>query len=229
MKLLLIGLVNLAGLAGLVLPGLAQTASEAGGTDPGYLQVTEERAAKIVAALNLTDTNRAARVQQTIARQYQDLSRIHATRDAQIAAAKNQDPADAAAVAARVKLADAEVASQVVELHRAYLARLATDLNDEQVGQVKDGMTYGVAPLTCRAYLQMFPDLTEPQKQQVLAWLHEAREIAMDAGSSKEKHAVFGKYKGRINNYLVQAGYDLKQGEQNRKKATAAATDTQPK
>lgn len=31
----------------------------------------------------------------------------------------------------------------------------------------------------------------------------------MDAGTSKEKHAWFGKYKGRINNYLSAQGYDL--------------------
>jgi hypothetical protein len=32
----------------------------------------------------------------------------------------------------------------------------------------------------------------------------------MDAESSDKKHAVFGKYKGRINNYLSAEGYDLK-------------------
>jgi hypothetical protein len=31
----------------------------------------------------------------------------------------------------------------------------------------------------------------------------------MDAGSSDEKHSVFGKYKGRINNYLSANGYNL--------------------
>jgi len=35
----------------------------------------------------------------------------------------------------------------------------------------------------------------------------------MDGGSSEEKHAEFGKYKGRINNYLSKAGYDMKQAE----------------
>jgi hypothetical protein len=37
----------------------------------------------------------------------------------------------------------------------------------------------------------------------------------MDAGSSDEKHKWFGKYKGRINNYLSAAGYDMKkEGEE---------------
>ena len=45
------------------------------------------------------------------------------------------------------------------------------------------------------------------------AWLAptliEAREIAIDAENSNKKHEAFGKYKGRINNYLAARGYDL--------------------
>jgi hypothetical protein len=226
MKLFLIGALSV---AGLVSPGVAQTGSEAGETDAAYIQVTEERAAKIVAELKLADTNQAERVKKTIARQYQDLSRIHAAREAQIAAAKDKADPGPAAVEAGVKAVGEAAAAKLESLHREYLAKLAADLSPDQVAQVKDGMTYGVAPLTYRVYLQMYPNLTEPQKKQLLAWLHEAREIAMDAGSSKEKHAVFGKYKGRINNYLVKAGYDLKQGEQNLRKASPPGTNTQPK
>src|SRR5690606_25039434 len=40
--------------------------------------------------------------------------------------------------------------------------------------------------------------------------LTEAREFAMDGGTSKEKHAWFNKYKGRIANELAKQGYDLK-------------------
>ena len=33
--------------------------------------------------------------------------------------------------------------------------------------------------------------------------------IVQDAENSNKKHAAFGKYKGRINNYLSKRGYDL--------------------
>jgi hypothetical protein len=46
-----------------------------------------------------------------------------------------------------------------------------------------------------------------------MAMLLEAREHAMDGGSSEEKHAIFGKYKGRINNFLSAQGIDLKAAE----------------
>jgi hypothetical protein len=55
----------------------------------------------------------------------------------------------------------------------------------------------------------MLPRLTDEQKRYIFIALYQARELAMDEGSSDAKHAVFGKYKGRINNYLSAQGYDL--------------------
>ena len=55
----------------------------------------------------------------------------------------------------------------------------------------------------------MIPTLKDFEKKLILAWLKEAREYAMDAENSNKKHAAFGKYKGRINNYLSKQGYDL--------------------
>jgi len=67
--------------------------------------------------------------------------------------------------------------------------------------------------VTYRRYQQVLPELTDEQKREILANLIEARELAMDGGSSDEKHAIFGKYKGRINNYLSAQGYDLRAAE----------------
>ena len=82
-------------------------------------------------------------------------------------------------------------------------------LNEEQIEAVKDGMTYGVVKVTYEATLDMIPSLKEEEKVQIYAWLVEAREFAMDAENSNKKHAAFGKYKGRINNYLAKRGYNL--------------------
>jgi len=40
--------------------------------------------------------------------------------------------------------------------------------------------------------------------------LKEARELAIDGGSAEEKTAIFGKYKGKINNYLSAQGHNKK-------------------
>jgi outer membrane translocation and assembly module TamA len=155
-----------------------------------HLQVLIDRAAKIVDALKLEDSERALRVRDEVAQQYLALGKLH---DA-------GQPAPA----------------ELDALHRRFVARLAAQLTPEQVDQVKDGMTYGVVSVTLNGYQQMLPQLTDEQRREIHAQLLEAREYAMDAGSSDAKHALFGKYKGRINNYLSKAGYDLKQAEKER-------------
>jgi hypothetical protein len=152
-----------------------------------HLQVLTDRAAKIVEPLKLDDLDLAARVRDEIAQQYLALGKLHDAGQAEPAA--------------------------LDALHRRFLARLGARLTPAQVDEVKDGMTYGVVPITFDGYQQMLPNLTDEQRCEIHAQLLEAREYAMDAGSSDAKHAVFGKYKGRINNYLSRAGIDLKQAE----------------
>lgn len=206
----------------------AETNSSAD-AEAAYTRTINQRADKIVAGLGIADTNKFMRVRDIIARQYRDLSKIHEARDAKIKALKEKPDADKKAVGAAIQSARDEVKSDLDILHDEFLARLSAELSPEQVDKVKDGLTYGVLMVTYNAYLKSFPELTAEQKVQIKAWLTEARELAMDGSTYDEKHAVFGKYKGRINNYLVKAGYDLKQGEQNLKKAGSKPSDPQPK
>jgi hypothetical protein len=150
------------------------------------LRVFNERADKIVAPLGIEDAALATRVRD-----------LHNARDAG-------------------KLTPEQVAAEQLTAHRRFVARLEAQLRPEQVNQIKDGITYGVVPITYRGYLELLPDLTDEQKLEIMANLLEAREYAMDAGSSEEKHGWFGKFKGRINNYLSKAGYDLRQAEEAR-------------
>ena len=55
----------------------------------------------------------------------------------------------------------------------------------------------------------LFRSVSQSRYTQILVWLKEAREFAVDAENSNKKHEAFGKYKGRINNYLSKRGYDL--------------------
>ena len=106
----------------------------------------------------------------------------------------------------------------------AFTGALVAELTADQVNAIKDGLTYGVLPNTFKVYQEMVPDLTPEQSRQIYAWLYEAREHAISAGSSDAKHHWFGKYKGKINNYLAAAGVDLKAAEKamfERKKASA--------
>lgn len=166
--------------------------------DPDYLNTLHSRAGKIVESLELNDCKQAERARDIIVIQYYELSKIHDFRDAE---KENLHKAN----------------TMLYKLHASYIAALSSELTLEQVDQVKDGMTYGVLEHTYKAYMDLLPDLSDEQKRYIYKNLVEAREFAIDAGSSKEKHGWFGKYKGRINNYLSKAGYDLKQAENERK------------
>ena len=166
----------------------------------GYSEVIAKRAGKIVAALHTTDTVFNKKVQHIIADQYIQLGHIHDGRNAQIKSIKAKTELTADDKASIQKL-EADADQQLAQLHTAYLAKLAALCTPEQVNTIKDGMTFNVLNVTFTAYQDMLLNLTADQKKQILDWLIEAREKAMDAESAEKKHAWFGKYKGRINNY----------------------------
>lgn len=176
--------------------------------EAAYTKTINQRAQKIVAVLGVNDSAKAMQVQSIIAGQYRNLNTIHTDRDLQVKTVKaNVDAKDKSEA---IKKIEEEASAKLNKLHEAYLAKLSNHLTNEQVIKVKDGMTYNVLPITYSGYLDMLPNLTAEQKSQIMTWLVEAREHAMDAESSEKKHGWFGKYKGRINNYLSAAGYDLK-------------------
>lgn len=197
--------------------------------DVVYARTLNDRAAKITAALRLADPEKSNRVHRLVVEQYRALNAIHFVRDNEIQNAKANAGAEKAATAAATQAAREAAKPKLDKLHGEFLGRLSAELSSGQIDQVKDGMTYGVLPLTYSVYLKMYPDLTDEQKAQIKAWLTEAREIAMDGSTSEEKHAVFGKYKGRINNYLSKAGYDAKKAEQNLKKSSEAGSEKSAK
>jgi Spy/CpxP family protein refolding chaperone len=187
----------------------AQQTSPTESKEAAYTRTITERAAKIVATLGLTDEARSIKVRDVIANQYRELNTIHEARKAQLAALKAQPKGDKTEAATK-KIEDQTTAA-LDKLHGKYLKQLGRYLTADQVALVKDGMTYRVLPITMTAYEDMLPNLTAEQKAQMLAWLTEAREHAIDASTSEEKHKWFGKYKGRINNYLSAAGIDMNQ------------------
>jgi hypothetical protein len=174
-----------------------------------YIKTITQRSDKIVAVLGIENADKKQKVSNTIRDQYSNLNDIYTVRDSNVKVLKEkyQDKTERDAALAK---ANTTVDEQLAKLHTKYLKKLSANLTDKQVEMVKDGMTYGVLPLTYKAYQEEILTLTADQKKQILIWLTEAREKAMDAESSDKKHAWFGKYKGKINNYLSAAGYDLK-------------------
>ncbi|MEP6675951.1 MAG: DUF3826 domain-containing protein [Ferruginibacter sp.] len=187
----------------------AQSSNAVKNDPPDYTTVINQRANKIVATLGIADSAKFYRVQNIITQQYRNLSAVHDSSNARSKAAKiNNTDKDKATVA--VKEIETGRDAALDKFHQQYIAKLSAELSADQVTKIKDGMTYNILPVTYKAYMEMLPTLTDVQKKQLYAWLEEAREHAIDAESSDKKHAVFGKYKGRINNYLSAQGIDMK-------------------
>ena len=176
------------------------------GVDSAYLKTVVGRAQKIVDQLGLTNSQQALDVRNIIANRYILLNSIHETYDDAMKKAKELSGDEKKT--AQQQAADSRDA-MLYKHHFELESDLSNYLTSDQIEAVKDGLTYGVVKVTYDAQTDMIPTLTEEEKTQIMAWLKEAREFAMDAGNSKDKHNWFGKYKGRINNWLSQRGYDL--------------------
>jgi hypothetical protein len=185
-----------------------QTSINVRDKDAAYIKTITSRAEKIVTTLGISNPSKANQITTIIANQYSHLNSVYTERDEQVKLAKQKDLSKEI-TDNEIKNAENIAGKKIEALHTSFLSKLSKELSAEQVIKVKDGMTYNVVHVTYDAFINMIPSLTKEQKDQIMAWLVEAREHAMDAESSEKKHWWFGKYKGRINNYLSAQGYDL--------------------
>jgi hypothetical protein len=162
------------------------------GSEAAYSQTIEKRVADILAVLELKEPANIRSVHDILITQYRSLRDWHDANDAKRKSAKGDEAG--------------QLKQSLKVIHEKFLASLSSELTPEQVEKVKDKMTYGKVQFTYTGYLNEYPNLSEQGKQKVLELLKEAREEAMDGGSSDEKSAIFNRYKGKINNYLSAQG-----------------------
>jgi hypothetical protein len=176
--------------------------------DPAYTRTITTRSQKIVRTLAISDSAKAKKVIAIITNQYRNLNSVYTKRDEQIKSIK-QSGISKDEAGKKIKKLETSVDRKIAKLHASFLSKLSSELSNDEITKVKDGMTYNVLQVTYTAYVDMIPALTGEQKNQIMTWLVEAREHAMDGESSEKKHWWFNKYKGRINNYLSAQGYDI--------------------
>lgn len=176
------------------------------GRDAKYVETIMQRSTKVTDALKITGTARGKEVLNIVANRYFKLNDIYTERDSIKAVAKTLTGNEK-----KQKMEYAEMLKdqKLYKSHFGFIADLSVYLSEKEVETVKDVLTYNVVNVTYKAQCDMIPSLKLEEKVQILAWLKEAREYAMDAESSKKKHEAFGKYKGRINNWLSKRRYNL--------------------
>lgn len=176
------------------------------GRDPNYVETIMQRSKKVTDALNISGTEKGEQVLNIVANRYFKLNDIYAERDSLKAVAKTLTGEEKER---KMEYAEMLKDQKLYKSHFGFIADLSVYLTDAEVETVKDVLTYNVVNVTYKAQCDMIPTLKEEEKVQILAWLKEGREYAIDAESSKKKHEAFGKYKGRINNWLSKRGYNL--------------------
>ncbi len=176
------------------------------GREQEYVNSILSRAEKVTDALGITGSEKGEQVRNIVANRYFKLNDIYEERDSLKNAASSLDGTEKKLA---LETAENQKDTKLYRSHFGFIADLSILLDDNQIETVKDVMTYNVVKVTYDAQCDMIPNLTDEEKVQILAWLKEAREYAIDAESSNKKHEMFGKYKGRINNYLSKRGYDL--------------------
>ncbi|MBP5277173.1 MAG: DUF3826 domain-containing protein [Prevotella sp.] len=172
-----------------------EVALKSEGRNPDYVNTILGRSQKVIDALGQSYTPKGVNIRNIVANKYFELNDIYEERD--VLKKTNK------------QLAEAQCDQKLYRSHFAFDTSLSKYLKPYQVEIVKDVMTYNVVKVTYDAQCDMIPTLTEEEKAQILQWLKEAREYAVDAESSNKKHEVFGRYKGKINNYLSKRGYNL--------------------
>ena len=172
-----------------------------------YITDINERALHIVAKLDVNESDKKE-IQTIIVKQYINIEKIEFKRDSQLEKLKKTVTDQE-----KQKLKSEEVwvkyKASISKLHDSYLDKLSKKLNELQIVQVKDAMTYQVMPKTYHNFLDMFQNIDDVQKKMIYDHLVEARENAMNVGTHKWQFQWFAKYRGKINNILASQGIEL--------------------
>jgi len=195
------------------LASIAQNKPDTDSAQKAYQKVITQRSNKIVLGLNIADSVVFYKVQNALVGQYSHLSALHDSLNGLVKTIKTTTTTKEQMATSILQIENTRTEKLQV-LHQQFIANISAVLSTNQIAQLKDGMTYSILPITLKAYEDMLPNLTAEQKSQINTYLTQAREFAMDAESSEKKHAWFGKYKGKINNYLSAAGIDMKKAGQ---------------
>lgn len=159
------------------------------GKDSKYVTTIMKRAQKIVDALNISGTTKGDNVYNLLVNHYFTLNKIYDEKK--------------------------DVKGKLYDYHFDFVANLESVCTMEEVEKIKDLLTYNVKQVKYNAQIEMIPTLNAEERAQLIVWLDEAREYAICAEGSKEKHALFKKYMGRFSNWLSKRGYDMKKERTN--------------
>lgn len=170
---------------------------------------TEAKAAEWVEALKLNDAAKEQRVKAAIA------THLKAVRDWH-----NEHPFTAVpaginpATGNRLSDLDRTIiahSAKPASVHENLMNVLKAELTPEQVEFILDKYTIGKVDFTLKGYKAIVPDLKPEEEAQIVHYLKQAREQAIDYKNMKEISAIFEIYKTKCEQYLNNNGRNWRQ------------------
>ncbi|WP_207492336.1 DUF3826 domain-containing protein [Aridibaculum aurantiacum] len=185
----------------------------------GTTSTAANRAKQLVDALGINDLEKRSRTNAIINRHLDSLEVIFKDRAKAVESAGKAETKELSNFRGRSAWDAAN--GRLNKVHAVFLGRLSTELTAEQIETLKNAMTENGMIREYNNYLDLFPNLASYQKEQLMAYLREARDNAMNAETAGQRKEWFIKYRGRANNFLSAAGYDLRKAtdEQQKRKA----------
>ncbi len=160
------------------------------------------KSAKIVEALGLADSAKAAAVTKIVEEHRRAVLEWHNAHPYTSAAETDATGRRLNAVE-REMLADRSIPASV---RRTFVKGLRKHLTAAQIEQIYDGYTVGKVAFTMKGYYAIVPDLTDKEAAVLEGYLKQAREEALECRRMKAVSQVFEIYKTKCEQYLNANG-----------------------
>jgi hypothetical protein len=167
------------------------------------------KAGEWTTALNLSDAAKEGRVKMAIATHLKTVRDWHNDHPSStVPAGINPSTGNRLSDMDRDIIANSAMPKSV---HDSLMNVLKTELTPEQVETVLDKYTIGKVAFTLQGYKAIVPDLKPEEEAQILVYLKQAREQAVDFKNMKEISAIFEIYKTKCEQYLNSNGRNWRQ------------------
>lgn len=164
----------------------------------------ESKAGQWASSLGLSDGAKEERVKMAISRHLKAVRDWHNDHPASLVPAGiNPATGNRLSEIDRDIIANSAIPRSV---HDSLMGVLKRELSPEQVESVLDKYTIGKVDFTLKGYHAIVPDLKPEEEAQILVYLKEAREQAIDFKNMKEISAIFEIYKTKCEQYLNSNG-----------------------
>ena len=169
----------------------------------------QKKAGEWAALLNLNDADKESRVKNAIYTHLKTIRDWHNEHPfTTVPAGINPATGNRLSDLDRQVIANSAMPKSV---HEDLMNVLNKDLSPEQVEAVLDKYTVGKVAFTMKGYKAIVPDLKPEEEAQILIYLKQAREQAIDYKNMNQISAIFEIYKTKSEQYLNSNGRNWKQ------------------